>query len=806
MAKEMIEKPRDEGELEELEMLLDEIPHATSHNLLHSHHHNHHHCHHPHDHHHHATKQQPHYGNTNANANANANAVYCDDDPLPQIKFSCASSSPASGFSLQSEGSSSSLFSSSPPPFEDLKSTLHSRRFHYPNNNNNNSFCFGCSKIPDSTDQRLVHELGLCANFTKMHIARNNTNDNSNRHDNPSAIPFRDRVNNVHNARRGGGVGGECNDFKRGFSDSMGFQFPEATTTSPVVTQAFSGLSHDYYKMANLVGSQRLSPLNGGGSMDFPRSQLNGLMDSPRSQLSGFGGSSMDSSRSQMNGLGGGGGSMNSPRRRRYLMNDYYCRGGVAPEVVASLSRSPATVDAASLYEQKYGISLLEERGMVSRLPNNNNLRSCASVQELLRYGLSLPNAARRSNTRIPQGNLDSIASEGSFIIQGEGLNYVVSRGSDHSRCQRAGCESGFVKQLLHRRFELDIQHQVAGYENPRSSMNGCSFPLLPKYNSLVEAEGSIYLIAKDQHGCRFLQRMFDEGTREDVQVIFNEIIDHVVELMINPFGNYLMQKLLDVCDEEQRMQIILLVTQEPGQLVRISLNTHGTRVVQKLIETLKTRQQISLVVSALEPGFLALIKDLNGNHVVQHCLQCLRNEDNKFIFVAAAKYCVDIATHQHGCCVLQRCIGHSSGEYREELVAEISNNALLLAQDQYGNYVVQFILDLRIPSATATLSSQFLGKYVYLSMQKFSSHVVEKCLALFNNENRSRVIHELLSTPHFEQLLQDPHANYVVQSALRHSEGHVHNLLVEAIEAHKAISRNSPYSKKIFSQKLLRK
>lgn len=51
--------------------------------------------------------------------------------------------------------------------------------------------------------------------------------------------------------------------------------------------------------------------------------------------------------------------------------------------------------------------------------------------------------------------------------------------------------------------------------------------------------------------------------------------------------------------------------------------------MVQKLIETLHTREQISLVVSALEPGFLALIKDLNGNHVVQHCLEYLSEEDN---------------------------------------------------------------------------------------------------------------------------------------------------------------------------------
>ncbi|KAK6143703.1 hypothetical protein DH2020_024051 [Rehmannia glutinosa] len=339
---------------------------------------------------------------------------------------------------------------------------------------------------------------------------------------------------------------------------------------------------------------------------------------------------------------------------------------------------------------------------------------------------------------------------------------------------------------------------------------------------------------------------MLDEGTSLDVQIIFNEIIDHTVELMVNPFANYLMQKILEVCSEEQRMCILIRVTEEPGQIVRISLSTHGTRVVQKLIETLKTKQQISRVISALEPGFLALINDLNGNHVIQRCLQCFPGEDTslrlrklsapsyallrrtvapvmpgrqgitvtyalvfyfQFIFVAAAKYCVDIATHQHGCCVMQRCISHSTGEHREKLVAEISANGLLLAQDTHGNYVIQFILGLKIPCATSKLTSQFEGNYVHLSTQKCSSHVVEKCLQFCNEEVRSKIIHELLSAPYFGHLLQDPHANYVIQKALEYSEGHLQNSLIDAIASHKAISRNnSPYSKKIFSHKLLKR
>lgn len=52
--------------------------------------------------------------------------------------------------------------------------------------------------------------------------------------------------------------------------------------------------------------------------------------------------------------------------------------------------------------------------------------------------------------------------------------------------------------------------------------------------------------------------------------------------------------------------------------------------MVQKLIETVRAKKQISLVNSALEPGFLALVKDPNGNHVIQRCLQCFSNDDNK--------------------------------------------------------------------------------------------------------------------------------------------------------------------------------
>lgn len=66
--------------------------------------------------------------------------------------------------------------------------------------------------------------------------------------------------------------------------------------------------------------------------------------------------------------------------------------------------------------------------------------------------------------------------------------------------------------------------------------------------------------MAKDQNGCRFLQRKFDEGGATAIGAVLPEVLEHLIDLMMDPFGNYLIQKLLDRCSEDQRMQVRLQI------------------------------------------------------------------------------------------------------------------------------------------------------------------------------------------------------------------------------------------------------
>lgn len=235
----------------------------------------------------------------------------------------------------------------------------------------------------------------------------------------------------------------------------------------------------------------------------------------------------------------------------------------------------------------------------------------------------------------------------------------------------------------------------------------------------LEDLQGEILSLCKDQHGCRYLQKKLEEGDPSHRDMIFRETYGHFPELMIDPFGNYLCQKLLEHATEEQRSAIIDSVSND---LVGISLNMHGTRAVQKMVDFLaqpRQPKQIRTLIYALSVNVVALIKDLNGNHVIQKCLNKLIPEDNQFIYNAIATNLIEVATHRHGCCVLQRSIDHASPAQRLQLVTEIIFNSLYLVQDPFGNYVIQYILDLNDARFSEPLIRTFVGNVCSLSVQK---------------------------------------------------------------------------------------
>lgn len=307
-----------------------------------------------------------------------------------------------------------------------------------------------------------------------------------------------------------------------------------------------------------------------------------------------------------------------------------------------------------------------------------------------------------------------------------------------------------------------------------------------------------LYQMSKDQHGCRYMQRKLEDGAPGHIEAIFKETYPHIIELMTDPFGNYLCQKLFEHCNDDQRTTLI--ETAAPA-LPAIALNQHGTRALQKMIEHLRTDKQVNLVIQSLSHKVVELVQDLNGNHVIQKCLQVLGAERCQFIYSSVGESCVIVGTHRHGCCVLQRCIDHAQGYQRAELVAQITRCAFDLVQDAYGNYVVQYILDLDEMLYTRPLCQSFRGKVVALSKQKFSSNVIEKCLRVADQDTKSELIEEMLIGSELERMLRDSFANYVVQTALDYGDNRLKQCMVDMITPILPAIKQTPHGRRIASK-----
>ncbi|GMH47162.1 hypothetical protein TrRE_jg3733, partial [Triparma retinervis] len=316
---------------------------------------------------------------------------------------------------------------------------------------------------------------------------------------------------------------------------------------------------------------------------------------------------------------------------------------------------------------------------------------------------------------------------------------------------------------------------------------------------ALKDLLGNVCRLSKDQVGCRLLQQALDEDGSEAATAIFKEGLAFMAEIMVDPFGNYLFQKILEKCSDAERLTIIRTVA---PKLVQSALNLHGTRSVQKVVEMCSfDANAATAVTKSLAPQAARLCIDANGNHVIQRVLQRLPHQHARFVFDAVAASVGEVARHRHGCCVIQRCLDSPKSTARSNLVAKIVEKALELMQDAYGNYVVQYVLDVCSDEEAHAVCQSVAGRVSMLAIQKFSSNVMEKCLEKANDKTQELYLREISHPEKVKDLMSDPFGNYVVQRALAVATHAQAVRLVEAMRPHLSGMRNTAGGRRIVAK-----
>ncbi|CCD26125.2 Mpt5p NDAI_0G03480 [Naumovozyma dairenensis CBS 421] len=280
--------------------------------------------------------------------------------------------------------------------------------------------------------------------------------------------------------------------------------------------------------------------------------------------------------------------------------------------------------------------------------------------------------------------------------------------------------------------------NNIGHHSNPSSSSSMAELALTP-------LKDLNYLkLATDQFGCRFLQKKLESPAESDIvrDLMYEEIKPYFLELILDPFGNYLIQKLCDYLTVDQRTNLIKSIY---PNVFQISINQYGTRSLQRIIDTVDNDEQSNIIIEGFSQKYtsieqiVTLINDLNGNHVIQKCIFKFPPSTFDFIIdtITEQNNIVAISTHKHGCCVLQKLLSVCTLDQIFKISVKLIQFLPALINDQFGNYIIQFLLDINeidyyfLPEIFNTLSNELCQ----LSCLKFSSNVVEKFIKkLFSN------------------------------------------------------------------------
>lgn len=162
----------------------------------------------------------------------------------------------------------------------------------------------------------------------------------------------------------------------------------------------------------------------------------------------------------------------------------------------------------------------------------------------------------------------------------------------------------------------------------------------------------------------------------------------------------------------------------------------------------------------------------------------------------------VELACHPYGCRIVQRFLEYCTTSQTDCLLAQLLANTDHLLLDQYGNYVIQHVLDHGDQVNKSRIVSRIEGRVLMLSQHKFASNVVEKCVSNASCEERSRLISEVCQDDSYlGSMIKDQYGNYVIQKMIDTAEDKDLCILMAKIKIHSSSLHKFSYGKYILAK-----
>ncbi|KAA8913236.1 armadillo-type protein [Sphaerosporella brunnea] len=307
-----------------------------------------------------------------------------------------------------------------------------------------------------------------------------------------------------------------------------------------------------------------------------------------------------------------------------------------------------------------------------------------------------------------------------------------------------------------------------------------------------------------DQQASIFLQQKLKIGTADQKHAIVDAIVAQAYQLMINRFGNFLVQRCFEHGTPDQIQGIANAIR---GNTVALSMDAFGCHVIQKAFDCVPEEFKATMV-SELLRRIPETVIHRYACHVWQKLFE-LRWTGNppqimKYVNEALRGMWHEVALGETGSLVVQNIFENCLENDKRPCITEVLEYIDLIARGQFGNWCIQHICEHGAPHDRSRAIDTVIQNAPEYSMDQYASKVVEKCLKVGGNEFLDRYLDRVCEgrpdRPRIPliDIASDQYGNYLVQWILQHASMQHREQVASHIRKHMVSLRGSKFGSRV--------
>ena len=295
-------------------------------------------------------------------------------------------------------------------------------------------------------------------------------------------------------------------------------------------------------------------------------------------------------------------------------------------------------------------------------------------------------------------------------------------------------------------------------------------------YNKL---KGKFELIIRTHKGSRIFQNYLKSTHSDILHQIFLELKNKLPELLKDNYANYFCKKFFNSLNQKDRIEFLTAIQND---LSSLAIDYIATYPIQGIIEQLGSKAEKKIIYMGIKDSINVYCYNVYGTHILEKILSYFEDEFVKEIIDYVYKNFIDLSFHINGICIVKKLLLMTHKKSLHNHIKKIIyDNAMNLIVHQYGNYVIQTIVENWDDNELEDILNLYKNKYIYLSKQKFSSNAVERILEK-NKKNLENYINEICNENNIIEIIKNKYGNYVIQKAVKLSTGESREKIVGEI------------------------